>query len=286
MVLPLMVLVVMFTYLPLFGWIYSFYKYRPGVPLFDSQFVGLKYFSMLFTDSVDMLRVMKNTVIFALLGYLCAPVPMIFAILLNEIRNQKFKKFVQVTTTLPHFIGWIIVFSLSFSIFSSDGLLNDVLMALKLISKPTNVLADSKAVYVFQTLLGLWKGLGWGSIIYLAAISGIDQEIYDAAKVDGAGRFRSALHVTVPGLMPTFIVLLLLSIGSFVGVGFEQYFIFKNALTANNIEVIDVYVYRIGLINNDYSYGVAIGMMKSMVSLVLLFTTNAISKRVRGTSII
>jgi putative aldouronate transport system permease protein len=286
MVVPLMALVVMFTYLPLFGWIYSFFKYRPGVPLFDSQFVGLKYFAMLFTDSLDMLRVMKNTVTFALLGYLCAPIPMIFAILLNEIRNVRFKKFVQITTTLPHFIGWIIVFSLSFTIFSNDGLLNDLLMGLGLIAKPTNILADAGAVYGFQTLLGLWKGLGWSSIIYLAAISGIDQEIYDAAKVDGAGRFRSALHVTVPGLMPTFIVLLLLSIGNFVGVGFDQYFIFKNALTADNIEVIDVYVYRIGMINNDYSYGVAIGMMKSLVSLALLFATNALSKRVRGTSII
>lgn len=284
--IPFLVLILMFNYLPLFGWIYSLFRFKAGVPLWNSQFVGLKYFIMILTDTLDMPRVMTNTVLFALLGYLCAPLPMIFAVLLNEVRIQPYKKLVQITTTLPYFIGWIIVFSLSFAFFSTDGVLNRFLLGFGLADKPTNLLGNAESVYWFQTLLAQWKNLGWSSIIYLAAISGIDQELYDAAMVDGAGRFRSMLHITLPGLMPTFVVLMLLSIGSFVGVGFEQYFIFKNPITADRIEVIDVYVYRIGLMNNDYSYGVSIGIMKSLVSVTLLFLTNSLSKKVRGTAII
>jgi ABC-type polysaccharide transport system permease subunit len=218
MALPLILLVFMFCYMPLFGWVYAFFNYKPGIPLFQCEFVGLKFFKLIFSDAVDMLRVMKNTVIFALLGYVCAPLPMILAMLLNEVRFKPYKKVVQTLTTLPNFISWIIIYSLSFNIFSNDGLLNDVLFDLGLITKSTNLLGDKDSVYLFQTLLTLWKTVGWNSIIYLAAISGIDQELYDAAMIDGAGHFRSALHITLPGLMPTFVVLLLLSIGNFVGV--------------------------------------------------------------------
>jgi ABC-type polysaccharide transport system permease subunit len=140
-------------------------------------------------------------------------------------------------------------------------------------------------VYWFQTVLGQWKGLGWASIVYLAAIAGIDQELYEAAMIDGANRLQSTWHITIPGLTPTYVVLLLLSIGNFVSVGFDQYFVFKNNITADAIEVLDVYVYRIGLMNSDYSYGVAIGIMKSLVSITLLFIANFISKKLRGDSI-
>lgn len=286
MALPFFILVLMFNYMPLFGWIFSLFKFKPGVPLFQSPFVGFKYFNMVFTDRVDMLRVMKNTISFALIGYLFSPFPVILAMLLNEVKLMPFKKLVQTTTTLPNFISWIIVYSLAFSIFSTSGVLNELLMRFGIIDKPTNILGNADHVYLVQGLLTLWKSLGWNAIIYMAAISSIPSELYDAAKVDGAGRFRLALHVTLPGLMPTFIVLLLLSVGSFVGVGFDQYFIFKNPMTADAIEVIDVYVYRIGLINNDYSYGVAIGIMKSIVSIMLLFVANGIAKKVRGTAIV
>lgn len=285
MALPFFILVLLFNYMPLFGWTYSLFNYRPGIPLFKSEFVGLKYFKMFLTDKYDMHRVMKNTITFALIGYVVSPLPMIFAIMLNEVKCGPYKKFVQTISTMPNFVSWVIVYSIMFSIFSTDGLLNDWLMSLGMIDKPTNVLADADAVYWFQTLLGQWKGLGWSSIIYLAAISGIDQEMYEAACIDGASRFKSILYITIPSLMPTFIVLLLLSIGNFVNVGFDQYFVFKNNVTAVNIEVLDVYTYRIGLMNTDYSYGVAIGIMKSVVSIMLLFIANFLSKKVRGTSI-
>ncbi len=285
MALPLMALVILFNYVPLFGWIYSLFDYRPGISLWKCDFVGLEYFKLFLTDKYDMYRVMKNTIVFALIGYLVSPLPMLFAILLNEVKCAPYKKVVQTISTMPNFVSWVIVYSLMFTIFSTDGLLNEILMNMGLIERPTNVLADASAVYWFQTLLGQWKNLGWSSIVYLAAISGIDQEMYEAASIDGANRLQSTWHITIPSLMPTYIVLLLLSIGNFVSVGFDQYFVFKNNVTSVNIEVLDVYVYRIGLMNADYSYGVAIGIMKSVVSITLLFIANFISKKVRGNSI-
>ena len=285
MALPLMALVILFNYVPLFGWIYSLFDYRPGISLWKCDFVGLEYFKLFLTDKYDMYRVMKNTIVFALIGYLVSPLPMLFAILLNEVKCAPYKKVVQTISTMPNFVSWVIVYSLMFTIFSTDGLLNEILMNMGLIERSTNVLADASAVYWFQTLLGQWKNLGWSSIVYLAAISGIDQEMYEAASIDGANRLQSTWHITIPSLMPTYIVLLLLSIGNFVSVGFDQYFVFKNNVTSVNIEVLDVYVYRIGLMNADYSYGVAIGIMKSVVSITLLFIANFISKKVRGNSI-
>lgn len=286
LILPFIALVIMFTYVPLFGWIFAFFDYKPGVPLFKCEFVGLDYFKLILSDHIDMFPVMRNTIIFALLGYLAAPLPMIFGICLNEIKFEKFKKLVQTVTTFPNFISWTIVFSLAFQMFSFDGVVSNVLMQLGLSDKPYSILADAGAVYWFQTFIGLWKGLGWSAIIYLAAISGIEQEIYDVAAVDGAGRFSIIWHITIPSILPTFIVLQLLAISSFVGVGFDQFFIFKNPFVAEKIEVIDVYTYRIGYLNGDYSYGTAISVMKSVISISLLFFTNFLSKKIRGNSII
>ncbi|WP_296458386.1 sugar ABC transporter permease [uncultured Acetatifactor sp.] len=284
--LPFLVFVVLFSYVPLFGWSIAFFQYTPGSSLSAENFVGLKYFRQFFMDTVDMWRVIKNTLIFAVLGLVTMPLPMIFAILLNEVPHKGFSKFVQSITTFPNFISWVIVYSLAFSLFSTEGVINSILMGMGIISKPTNVLSSTSAVYWFQTCLGIWKGLGWSSIVYLAAISGIPQELYEAASVDGAGRFQQMLHVTLPGIAETFIVLLLLSIGNFISVGFDQYFIFQNPVTLKRLEVLDLYVYRLGLINKSYSYSTAIGMIKSLISLVMIFGTNQLAKKIRGNSII
>ena len=284
--LPFLVFVVLFSYVPLFGWSIAFFQYTPGSSLSAENFVGLKYFRQFFMDTVDMWRVIKNTLIFAVLGLVTMPLPMIFAILLNEVPHKGFSKFVQSITTFPNFISWVIVYSLAFSLFSTEGVINSILMGMGIISKPTNVLSSTSAVYWFQTCLGIWKGLGWSSIVYLAAISGIPQELYEAASVDGAGRFQQMLHVTLPGIAGTFVVLLLLSIGNFISVGFDQYFIFQNPVTLKRLEVLDLYVYRLGLINKSYSYSTAIGMIKSLISLVMIFGTNQLAKKIRGNSII
>ena len=281
--LPFMFLLVLFRYIPLFGWSLSLYEYRAGTPIFQNQFVGFKYFRLLFT-SRDFFRVLKNTATFSLLNYILLPLPMIFAILLNEIPSRRFRRVSQTLTTLPYFISWIIVYSLAFAIFSTDGLLNVLLRQLGFSQQ--SLLTNLNAVYIFQTAILQWKGLGWSAIIYIAAITGIDQELYEAATVDGAGRFRCVWHITIPGLMPTFIVLALLAIANFVNSGLDQYFVFNNAFVYDNIEVLELYTYRVGMQLFDYSYATATGIFKSVISIILLFTTNYIAKKIRGASII
>lgn len=285
MVLPFMLIVLLFNYVPIFGWLYSVYDYIPGVPLFDCEFVGADYFKMIFTDA-NVLRTLKNTVIFAVISICLTPLPMIFAILLNEIKNGPVRKFVQTFTTLPNFISWVIIFSLAFALFSTDGMMTALLVKLRIMDEAQSVLSSKESVYWFQTFLAQWKMLGWNSIIYLAAIAGIDQEQYEAARVDGAGYFRCALHVTLPSMMETYVVLFILNIGNFLNTGYEQYMLFKNSVTAPNIEVLDLYVYRIGLENMDYSYGVAISIVKSMVSIGLVVIANLVAKKIRGNTII
>ena len=283
--LPFMIIVLLFNYVPIFGWIYAFFDYVPGVKLNDSEFVGLEYFKLIFTDA-NVWRSLTNTFIFAILGILFSPLPMFFAILLNEVKNGPVRKIVQTFTTLPNFISWVIIFSLAFTLFSSDGLITTMLLKIGIGTDGQNLLGDGKAVYIFQSLLGLWKGLGWSSIIYLAAIAGIDQEQYEAARVDGAGYFRCAIHITMPAMIGTFVVLFILNIGNFLNTGYEQYLLFKNSMTADNIEVLDLYAYRIGLENMDYSYGVAISIIKSVVSVILVTFANLVAKKARGSAVV
>ncbi len=285
MALPFMLIVLLFNYVPIFGWIYAFFDYLPGIPLFECDFMGLDYFKLILRDQ-NVLRVLKNTAIFALISICLTPLPMLFAILLNEVKNTASRKFIQTFTTLPNFISWVIIFSLAFSLFATDGRVTNLLIKLGLQAENQSLLSSKEAVYWFQTFLMQWKTLGWSSIIYLAAIAGIDQEQYEAARVDGAGHFRCAVHVTVPAMMETYVVLFILNIGNFLNTGYEQYLLFKNAVTASNIEVLDLYVYRIGLENMDYSYGVAISILKSVVSVSLVVIANLVAKKVRGSTVI
>ncbi len=283
--LPCLVLVIAFGYVPIAGWILAFLDYIPGIPLKESPFVGLKYFELILSDSANMLRVMKNTVTFALLGYLVAPLSMLFAIALNEVKGSRLKRTIQTITTFPNFISWVIVYALAFQFFSYDGMVSNALMDFNITDKPTSILASKNAVYAFQTCMGLWKGLGWSAVIYLAAIAGIDQEEFEAASIDGASRMQKIRYITIPSLMPTFIVLMLMQVGSFVGTGLDQYLVFYNGMVADKIETLDLYVYRATLLRSDYSYGTAIGMLKSLISIGLMFGMNGLSKKIRGNSI-
>lgn len=285
MAAPFLLMVFLFNYVPIFGWIYSVFDYVPGVPLFECDFMGLDYFKMILRDA-NVVRALKNTIIFAVISILLTPLPMIFAIMLNEVKSGPVRKVVQTFTTLPNFISWVIIFSLAFAMFSSDGMITTLLMDWGILKEPKSVLSSNESVYWFQTFLGQWKGLGWSSIIYLAAIAGIDQEQYEAAKVDGAGHFRCALHVTLPAMLETYVVLFILNVGNFLNTGYEQYMLFKNAVTAQNIEVLDLYVYRIGLENMDYSYGVAISIVKSIISIALVIIANMVAKKIRGNTVI
>jgi putative aldouronate transport system permease protein len=287
---PFIVLVFLFYYLPIYGWIYALFDYKPGIPLFRNEFVGLKFFTTLVsspTSRQEILRVLRNTFAISFLHLFASPLPVVFAIFLSEIRFVPFKKVVQTTTTLPNFISWILVYAVFFAIFSvDDGLFNRVLFKVGLISNPTNVLASERNVWWFQTGVTIWKTLGWNAIIYLAAITGIDPELYDAAHVDGAGRFRSIWHITVPGLIPTYFVLLLLAVANIINNGLEQYFVFQNPMTKARIEVLDLYVYNQGIASIYYSAATAISVLKSLVSVTLLFVVNGLSRLVRGYGII
>lgn len=286
-ILPGVLLVLIFSYLPLWGWSFAFFQYRPGRALFDCDFVGWDNFTQLFGNAVmrkNLIRVLKNTFGIHFLGYVFSPLPMLFAVLLSEIRSKKFQKLVQTFTTLPHFISWVIMFSLALSMFGANGLFNTLLRDMG-ISANVNFLNTDKHVWLTQVLLQQWKGLGWSAIIYFAAIAGLDQELYEAAMVDGAGRWAKIRYITIPLLIPTYFVLLIMSIGNFLNTGVDQYLAFGNALNKEYIEVLDLYVYNLGIGSGQISFSVAVGVMKSLVAVVLFATANFASKKIRGTSV-
>ncbi|HIQ99493.1 MAG TPA: sugar ABC transporter permease [Candidatus Scybalocola faecavium] len=283
--LPFVIFVFMFSYVPLGGWGYAFFDYRPGLSLADCQFVGLDVFAKIWQNRDELFRVLRNTLVLSGMGLLASPLPVIFAIILNEIKNSKFRKIVQTLTTLPNFISWIVVFTLAFAMFSSDGMFNSLFRMMG-VDVTVNIMGNNKIAWTYMWALGTWKTLGWSAIIYIASIAGIDAELYDAAHVDGANRLQTILHVTVPGLYSTFFVLLLLAISNMLSNGFDQYFVFYNALTADKLEVLDYYVYKIGVLTNDYPQSVALGMFKTIISVILLFSANTFSKRLRGQSIV
>ena len=212
---------------------------------------------------------------------------MVLAIMISELKSDRFRKIIQTITSFPNFISWILMYATVFSICaSSDSALNVLLMNLGMIDKPLNLLGDAFNPWLVQTALGVYKSLGYSAIIYIAAIAGISPEFYDAAEVDGAGKLQRILYITIPHLMPTFFVLLLLQIANFLNNGFEQFFIFQTPLTADKLEVLDTLTYRIGVQLGQYSYSTAVGVFKSVVSVTLLLFSNEMAKRIRGESII
>ncbi|OZG69450.1 ABC transporter permease [Bifidobacterium eulemuris] len=289
LIVPFLILSLLFSYLPLFGWLYAFYDYKPPIPLSESEFVGLQWFEMMVQNPAQLRaigQVLINTFAMSGLNILTSFLPLIFAIMLNEVRAKWFRNLVQTLTTLPNFISWVLVYSVAFAMFSSTGMINELLENLHLITEPIKFLDSDDHTWLKMLLWNLWKGVGWGSILYLAGISGIDQELYEAAQVDGANRFQQILHVTVPQLLPTYFVLLMLSVSNFLNNGMDQYYVFQNAFNTEHIQVLDLYVYNIGMGQNSLSLATAISMLKSLVSVGLLILVNWLSKRTRGESIV
>lgn len=286
--LPMIAVVFIFSYLPLWGWSFAFFQYKPGKSVWDCPFVGLDNFTALFGNVVmrrNLMRVLLNTFGIHFLGYLFTPLPLLFAVFLSEMRSKKFQKFVQSVTTLPNFVGWVVIYSLVNSFLSSGGLVNNVLLDAGLISEPTNYMVSSDHMWIKMVLLQQWKSLGWSAIVYFASIAGIDQEMYEAAMVDGASRMQRIRYISIPMLIPTYFVLLIMSIGNFLNTGVDQYLAFSNALNKDSIEVLDLYVYNLGIKGGQISFSVAVGIMKSVVALTLFGIANIISKKIRGTSV-
>lgn len=283
---PFLILYFILCYVPMTGWVYAFFNYKPGLSLADCEFVGLKYFTMLFANPItrrETFRVLRNTLAMSGLGMLTSFFPMVFAILLNEIPGRRYKKIVQTTTTFPNFASWVLIYSLAFAMFSVDGgVINRLLSRLGVIETGINFMASSDHVWLTMLAYGLWKGLGWNSIVYLAGISSIDQELYDAASVDGAGKLQKMFHVTLPGLLPTFVVLLIISIGNFLSTGMEQYYVFSNAFNKSSIEVLDLYVYNLGIQEGNIPFSTAVGIFKSVIGVILMTIANVFSGKIRG----
>lgn len=289
LILPFLILSFLFSYFPLHGWIYSFFDYRAPMKLSQCEFVGFKWFQTLFSNPTQvkqLMTVMKNTFAMSLLGIATSFLPVLFAVFLNEIECKWFKNIVQTLTTLPNFISWTLVYSVAFCLFSSTGMFNTVMQQLGVIAEPLKILDSGEHVWLQMVLWNTWKGLGWGAIMYLAAIAGIDQELYEAARVDGAGRWALIKNITIPSILPTYFVMLMLSVANFLNNGMDQYFVFMNSFNKESIQVLDLYVYNIGMTGKSLSLATAIGMLKSIVSVSLLVVVNTISKKTRGESIV
>lgn len=289
LLLPFLALCIVFSYLPLLGWRYAFFDYKAGDTLSRENFAGFKWFAFLFQNEAtrtDLVRVIRNTLAMSGLGLATSWCSMAFAILLCEVKNLKFRRLVQTFTTIPNFISWVLVYAVAFAIFSTDGFVSSLLINAGVIETGTNYLMDNSHMWLKMLAWGMWKGLGWNAIIYIAAISGIDQQLYEAASIDGAGRFQKMWNITVPSLIPTFMVLLLMAIAGILNNGMDQYLVFETPYNTDTITVLDLYVYKLGINSGRVPLATVVGMFKSVISVVLLFGANKISQLVRGESII
>lgn len=289
MIVPFLLLILVFSYYPLYGWVYAFFDYKPPFPLSWEKFVGFKWFVSMVENPVKvkkLLQVLTNTFAMSGLSLLFSWFPMIFAVFLNEIKSVPFKKFVQTVTTLPNFISWVLVYSIAFSVLNSNGAINSVLLRLGIIDEPILFLQSSSHVWFKQWLWLTWKNAGWAAIMYIAAITGIDDSLMEAAKIDGASRMQCIWHITIPSILPTYFVLVMMSLANFLSNGMEQYFVFANSFNKTKIEVLDLYVYNLAMGSGGYSLSTAISILKSFVSIMLLWGTNWVSKKIRGESLI
>ncbi|MEC2056396.1 sugar ABC transporter permease [Peribacillus psychrosaccharolyticus] len=286
MSMPFVIWVFVFNYLPLWGWTMAFQNYRPGKSMGEQEWVGLQHFIMLFQDERFYL-VLRNTLAMSLMGLILGfTVPIVFAILLNEVRKKAFKSTLQTITYLPHFVSWVVVAGIVTKVLSIDGgVVNQVLTATGLVDEPIQFMTKGGLFWIIVTLADLWKEMGWNSIIFLAAMAGIDPQLYEAAKVDGAGRLRQIWHITLPGIRPTILVVLILSIGNLISIGFEKQFLLGNSTIVDYSEVLDLYALNYGIGLGRFSYGTAIGIFNSLVSIILLFLANGIFKRFTNQSV-
>lgn len=282
LILPIVFLVV-FRYLPMAGNVIAFRRFRPGGSIFGDEWVGLRYVRMFITDA-KFWEVFQNTFVLGLLTLIvCFPMPIILALLLNEVRVRWFKRLVQTISYLPHFMSIVIVAGIVFQIFSVQGTINQLIGATGL--DPVNFMQSADWFRTIYVSSEVWQTVGWGTILYLAALTTIDESLYEAARIDGANRLQQTRHITLVGIRPTMITLLILNIGTFMAVGFEKVLLLYNPLTYPTADVISTYLYRIGIESSNFSYATAIGLFESIIGLVLILSANAISKRAVGTSL-
>lgn len=285
-VLPVILYYILFCYKPMYGILMAFKDYKPMKGIWGSnwaEFYGMKHFINFF-DSYYFLRILKNTITISfstlIFGF---PAPIILALLLNELKNEKFKRLVQTVSYLPHFISTVVICGMIKMFVASDGVITQILGIIGVEQQP--LLSKAENFLPIYVISNIWEGCGWGAIIYLSALSGIDQELYDAAKIDGAGRWRQTLHVTIPGIAGTIIIMFLMRMGTVMSVGHEKIMLLYNPGIYETADVISTYVYRSGLQNAQYSYSTAIGLFNSLINFIVVIVFNKISKKVTEVSL-
>lgn len=282
MLLPVIIFLLLFSYKPLYGALIAFQDYKPARG-FGESWVGLKHFRNFFQNPYFG-RLLKNTVGISLLKLLIGfPVPIILALLFNEVENKKFKAISQSFMNLPHFISLVVICGMLRQFCMSDGLFNQIITFFGGEASP--LLQRPELYKVIYVLSDLWQDMGWNSIIFIAAVAGIDKQLYEAAIIDGAGRWKQMIHVTLPGIMPTIVVMLILSVGSLMSLGQEKTLLLYNESVYETADIISSYVYRVGLLEQQWSYSTAVGLFTSVTNIVLVVATNKISKRVTELSL-
>ncbi|MBQ8525455.1 MAG: sugar ABC transporter permease [Clostridia bacterium] len=281
--LPTLLYYLIFKYIPMFGNVIAFQKYSITKGIFESRFVGMKNF-VDFLTNYKFWELLRNTLSINFYDLLFGfPAPILLALLLNEVRVLWFKKSVQTITYMPHFISTVVVCSLILTFVSSDGMINSLRALFG--AESISFMTEPKYFYTIYVASGIWQGVGWGSIIYIATMSSIDMELYEAATIDGAGRFKQALYITLPGISETIVILLIMRVGQMLSLGYEKIILLYNPSIYETADVISTYVYRRGLIEGDYSYSAAVGMFNSVINFILLMTANTVSKKLKGSGL-
>lgn len=283
MMIPGLIIYIMFYYWPMYGVVIAFKEFQPLKGILGSPWAGMKYFNMFFGGAFFK-RTLTNTVVLSVLNLLWTfPIPIIFALMLNELQDGAFKRVSQTISYLPHFVSVVVVVGIMNNLFSPTGLVPTFLS--RFMEKPPNFLSDAKLFRTMYIGSEIWQHFGWNSIIYLAALSGIDPTLYEAAHIDGASRWRQILHVTLPGISSTIIILLILACGNILSVGFEKIVLMYSPATYATADVISTYSYRIGILQSQYSFGAAVGLFNSVANCIVLLIVNAIARRFSETSL-
>lgn len=280
MVLPTVLFYLIFAYGPMYGLIIAFKNYSPALGIMGSPWAGMHGFEHIvsFVTGPFFGRLMKNTFTISLMSIVLGfPAPIIFALLLNELHNKKFKSVVQSITYIPYFLSMVVVCGLLYTFLGTNGLFNDIIAFFG--GERSNLLTRPEYFKIIYVLSDIWQGVGWGSIVYLAALTAIDESLYEAAELDGAGRLRQTIHITIPAIVPTIITLLILRMGTILNVGYEKIILLYNGATMDAADVISSYLYRRGLVNNDYSFSTAVGLFNSVINFVIIWFVNYLSRK-------
>jgi putative aldouronate transport system permease protein len=284
MLIPSFVLVVLFSYIPLVGWIIAFKNYQIGLNVWHAKWTGMEQFEAFLLQSDDYMYLIRNTLVMNISSIIVLLVgAIVFSILINELKLRWFARIVQTCSFFPFFVSWVIVYSLVYSLFGvSSGAINHTLIQMGLINEGIDILGSPQYSWALVIFMSMWKLLGYDSVIFIAAISSISPEQYEAADIDGANRWQKTIHITLPSLMPTFIVLLIMNSGWILNSNFDLFYLFTGPTNWPRMEVLDMYIYKYGLQLTNYPYATAVGMIKSFVSIGILLIVNALSKKVTG----